>query len=312
MTLGAIYGMGHIDHLFILGGEIMPNRNNDDDQKQAVLRQFLSEPELSHHRLEESKTGYIKKVSTVSGFASIAWTSTREPQQFHDEFVLRLTSVRSNEGADTTQAVMDLKAKRAEDPLSFLREEKAVIERFNLFDLSLAPLPVIVPFSKCIKLANDDTSARGIYELLLQHTQISALINQHKRKSAKGCILADWPDYEAAYELVQHGAYKVQDPLSENARAEFTKLLKHAADSNADTSTVLTNAEICNILDRPRTTVNGWIRQWLNADMLEMSEEARGKKRYWVTGTLPEAKALGLITPETARAVYEQSGADVS
>lgn len=93
MTAGALYQLGHLDHIFILGGELKVARPGEDTSMQQIFRQFISEPKITHHRLEEQQGAvgkkYVSTEHTVSGFASIAWTSTKEPEALNDEFALR-------------------------------------------------------------------------------------------------------------------------------------------------------------------------------------------------------------------------------
>lgn len=179
MTTGALFGLGHIENKFILGGELKILKAGEDDDTQRVLRQFISEREITHHRLEGAVTstgrGYVMTAHSVSGVAAIAWTSTKDPQALNDEFAARLTSVRTDDSSDVTSEVMRLKAQRAQDPIGTQAAEDAIVEIFHNFDLSLESLHVTVPFADLIVIDNSDTTARSNFDMLLQHTMISAL-----------------------------------------------------------------------------------------------------------------------------------------
>jgi DNA-binding transcriptional ArsR family regulator len=294
MTTGAIYGLGHLDHLFILGGELRALKPGEDDQTQQVLRQFLSEKELTHHRLEEKgngQGGYERTEHTVTGFASIAWTSTKDPVEFKDEFALRLTSVPANDSSNVTSEVMLLAAARAKAPTKSRNIERAAIERFQNFDLSLEPLDVIIPYAEYIVLKNTDTTARGIFEILLAHIRISALYNQHKidrNRDEHGCIIATVEDYKSAHELVTKGAFKIFDPVSPGAKEVYGTASKHFEEKT------FSMKELVDATQRPRSTLQGYMAQLKEADMVEEFFDGRSK-RFKLLGSIIESSYLGLV-----------------
>ena len=307
MTPGAIYSLGIIDHKFILGGELRVSRPGEDDSTQQLLRQFISERELTHQRLEETAKGGAKRYErtshTVGGFASISWTATKDPNALKDEFALRLTAVASDEAENVTLEVQMLKAQRAKDPKGTKVAEQAVIEQFNLFDLSLQPGDVVIPFADKIMLKNTDTASRGLYQILLSHVEISTLYNQHKRnKDENDCWIATREDYAPAHLLVDRGAFRVLDPISPSARESFATLSdKLNSEGFGNRNRELRLKDISAILGKPRSTVQDQIAQLLSAEMLMVTNEPNdpGPRRYRLVGgaTMPTAE-LGLTPIE--------------
>lgn len=300
MTAGAVFSLGHLEHKFILCGELQVYRPGEDDLFQRVMRQFISEAEITHVRLEERQSNkgsqYTRTTHTVSGFAAVAWTSTRDPHEFKDEFALRLTSIPSNEDEATTNDVMDLKLSRAEDSSHSSLEEN-VVKQFNNFDLSLEALDVTIPFAKRIKPRNRDTSMRGIVDLMILHIEISALINQHARKrDANGKVIAEQEDYDNTYLLVNLGAHRVQAVMGNAATESFGVLRSKIADLDAP----LTIREIGKHTGKHQNTVKGYIDKWIKADLIaEQPRYGKNARKFVILDSADASTpSLGLIPPE--------------
>lgn len=313
ITEGALYQLGYLDHLFILGGELRKHRPGDDDSMQQLLRQFLSEPELTRIRLEEQASGKGEKYKltshTVGGYASVAWTTTQQTQLMHDEFASRLTAYPSNESAATTMEVQKLKAARAKDPLGAAIIQAETVEKFNKFDLSLEPLSVAIPFADQIILSSKDTTARAIFEQLLEHIQISALYNQHNRaRSADGCIIATVEDYESAHELVAKGAFKAMETVSREALELYELIKKQQALAGKDIAD-FTLQDLIDWTEKPRSTLQGYVLQLLRADMMvEIAGPRNNAKHYLLKERTIAKQDLGMVSPDALRSNFGSNG----
>lgn len=307
MTVGAVYSLGRLEHIFILCGELRVSGKAEDDDLQRVLRQFISEPEMTHVRLEEVNTAggkkYVRTEHTVSGVASIAWTTTKDSELLNDEFTARLTAIESNSSIEVTKRVMELKAARAKSPLQHKEAEREMIELFQLFDLSLRPLEVAIDYSDKICISPTDPSARSNYDLLLQHIKISALYNQHQReRDSDGCIVATFYDYEAAYELMERGAYRALDPLSGPARSALQQFRQTW---NLDDQ--FTVYDLMKKFGKARTTVQDWLKQWTVADLVDEIGSFDRKTCYRLNDREIAEHDLGWVTPASLSAILRNT-----
>jgi len=192
---------------------------------------------------------------------------------------------------------MELKAARAQDPVRTSAIEEQTIKQFQQFDLSLKSYEVKIPFADKVMLANDDTTARGHYELVLQHTKISAVINQHKDDRLKdhdGTLVATVEDYEAAYLLVSAGAYQVFNPVSKGPSDAYQKAKVEWTDR------AFRECEMIRFLGNPQSTVQGWIKLWLKNGMAE-NVGLGDNKAYRLLEWTPCDKTLGLVSPADLR-----------
>jgi hypothetical protein len=198
--------------------------------------------------------------------------------------------------------VQGLKADRAKHPQETKAAEGQVIELFNLFDLSLEPYEVVIPFADKIILNNRDTSARGIFELVLCHIRISALYNQYKRgQDSAGCLIATLEDYEAAHLLVSTGAFRVLDPISSAARDAFDSLCqKFERRTGFGLPPEFRLKDVVKLLGKPRTTCQGIVAQLVAAEMISIIDPMdTGPKRYWIADTKDSGVCdLGLVAIE--------------
>ena len=78
-------------------------------------------------------------------------------------------------------------------------------------------------------------------------------------------------------------------PLSSQSREAFEQFKERVPGDGA-----WSKAQMVQVLNRPRSTVTGWIDQWLQADMIEESDNSR-LENYRLTGFMPEDRALGAI-----------------
>ncbi len=317
MTVGSIYQLGELDHLFILAGELRPIRRGEDDSLQHTFRQFISEPEIVHRRLEERVCAegkkYLVTEHKVTGSAAIVWTSTKDPQTLKDEFALRLITIKSDESPDTTERVQRLKASRAKTPIQTKEVEEGIKRLLRNFDLSLKPYVVAIPFADLIILRNTDTTARAIYQLMLHHIEISALLNQHKedrKKTDDRCIIATLEDYEAAYELISHGAFQILNTVSKAAKAayfNFYELWKNRINEP------FSHKHVMELLKAPKANVSEWLPQWVECEMIDEDEDNwknPSRKKYILQPWADSDQGLGLVTPEELRKLLAGSIAE--
>lgn len=308
ITPGALYQMGVIDHKFILGGELTVLKPGEDDIFQQTLRQWLSEPELTHIRLEKTKSGnsYEQVKNTVSGVASVAWTSTKDPYLMKDEFVLRLILLSSDDSRITTENAQTLTADRAVSPEAAEEQEKFYIEAFHNYDLSLKHIPVKIPFAHAIKIESSDTTARSTYEQLLQQTEISTLLHQHQRELDGRYLISTLADPKAAYDLVNDGAFRLFNPISKTCKTTFEEISKVVTDGEG-----FSIPDLQKMVRIPRSTLQDHLIILRQSGVVEELPEkgVRNAKRYKILSRqLPEGLDLGLVEPDRLQHLFDQDG----
>lgn len=314
MTLGVARDLGVLNHVFIVMGEIAPKKPGEDDEVQRHWRQLVSDREFIHkYKAMNPATGKYETVTTVtSGHGAIAQCGTAEPHKFDDQWANRTNVVSLSDNPQTTDEVLSLRAEEARKPLEAEAKAKSAQELWSVFDRSLQPLGVEIPFSHAIKPTERRSSSRRLINLLNGHVQISALLHQHEReKTSEGLIVATWDDYEAAYELVDATAPRTLETMGDTSRSAYLRAVAELSGRE----TKVTIPSLVAILGQPQSTVRGYVTAWLSAELIIDTKAKLGKAKIYqvIAGSEEEAKKalaatrqdLGLIPPEVAKKRFE-------
>jgi hypothetical protein len=186
------------------------------------------------------------------------------------------------------------------NPVDAIKKEEQAKILFNAFDLTLSPMQVFIPFADLIMPEARDTTSREIFDQILKHIQISALIYQHQRKRYNDGIVAQLEDYINAYELVINGTFNVLDPLSSRARKAFEEVLDSFAsnaNSNSENSRRFTQKDLQELLVAPASTVSDWIHAWQSRELIDCPNFPQKPYRYRILVNEIRSYSLGLISP---------------
>lgn len=295
ITDRAMYYIGDIKGKYIIFGEVAPVKTGDDDPKQMAWRQLISENRLTLQSVERGEDGHNTAVlHTTEGPAVIVAATTTEQTAWNDEFVNRQSWVRSDDSVEATKQVCDLIAARAASPWTVCNTD-AIGAKWQTLHRILEPLPVVIRFADLIKPTLPHVSVRRLFTLVLTYTRISALLYQAQREKMKidgvKYLVADITDYERAYRLLQANAPRVLDAVSQPAAHALEKL-RGTLESRS-----LTQGEIRAILGHPKTTVQRWIGELVDAGLMSVDSK-KGRSYVYILGAgTATTVELGLVPP---------------
>ncbi len=305
LTENALNYVGSLENKVLKLGELPPRKPNEkeDTPQWSYLRQLISDNKLERgvsQKREDGKGIELKKYVT-NGPCVIWATTTRNSQDFIDELVNRCGWIQSDESEETTKAVNAEQSKRDEKPQDYsLEDEQKICRIWQAFNANLKPCPVIIPYAHHLQPNPKYLTARRLYPLISNNVQVSALLHQATRKTEtyneKQYLVATIADYENIYEQINSGAPKVLDVVAPAALEAFTNIKDRLVNKK------LTVADLIKLLVATDPTVRRWRKQWLNAGLLVLCEDKKGKSELVELGVVQpeeiESMALGIITPQ--------------
>ncbi len=300
MSSLAGYYLGDIKNLVLALGELKPLKPGEDDEKQMALRQLVSENKISR-AIPEKVDGKMELSEKVTeGPCVITASTTCDSQAFNDEWANRCYWIQSDDSEDTTKKALSVKAKRAARQDKTTREALTKLRgKWQAYNASLQPLPVVIPYAEMVIPASAHVTVRRLFDLLLDYVRVSALLHQKTRDSksydSQDCVVASTGDYKLALELLLQNAPKTLENCGDRAYEAFSKAKSDLVQVNK-----FKQVDLERILKQPRSTVQGYLRQWQNAGLVTECEKSYGNsKLYQVESVNLLRQDLGLVTYET-------------
>lgn len=301
MSNMALQYIGDIKHKYVMFGEMAPPVDGQDDPRQMALRQLLSENKITHYTVAQiDKRNVAQKLETEGPCVAVA-TTTKDPKNFHDELQNRAVWVPSNDSVETTRLVLSAVADHAANPVQQKSSHRdVVLKAVHQFHRELKPLTVIIPFAEKIKPQNDHVTARRLFPMLLNLVKAFALLHQNvrERREINGVevLVATEEDYRWAFEVLAPSAPRVLEAVPERARRAFDEVLKPAMQDTKPRST----KEIQQLLKQPDSTVRRWLKDYVEAGLLDCLDFKYGKQNVYSLSsedTSHYTQDLGLIQP---------------
>ena len=300
MSDQALNYMGDIKGKYLTLGEIAPQVDGQDDPRQMMMRQLISENKITRGVVDrpDGKTNTYKEIVT-EGPAVIIATTTKEPSKFNDEFQNRNIWVASPDSPEVTAAVLDSVAKSAENPGSEHEMLSLTIKAFQQFHRELQPLPVRIPYANQIKPKSEHVTVRRLYKLILNYVRTHALLHQHRRAhedhNGVEVLVATVADYEAAYRVLVSGAPRVLEACCPAARKVFYEVLKPALEAAPMKS--LTTAQVRKLLKQPSSTLHRWLGDYVKDELLIEGGKDLRQNVYFLNDEPETTQELGLVHP---------------
>lgn len=304
MSKQALNYLGSVQGKVIVLGEFFPEREGEDDTGQTYIRQLLSEGRIT--RLVVEKTDGCTnepELKTTEGPCSIIATTTREPSAFNDELQNRCSFLPTDASPAATAKVLARQAEKAKRP--WAKENRRLARRQQVwreFHSRLTALPVVIPFADEATLQAEDITARRLQPLLFMYVSLSALLHQGVREiveqGGERFIVASLDDYANAFRLLTVNAPRPLAAVSEAARAAYETLRPKLA-----TGGVLSTGEIQTHLRRPKQTCQRWLKELVDAGLLEQDGKFGRQNRYSMgVGDVSSGDQLGLVPPNQVAA----------
>lgn len=227
----SLYYLGSIAGKYILGGEIKADKPGEDDPLQQAFRQLMSENKITRTTVEHDETGkLVTVVHETSGPVVFTLTTTKELQEFNDEFANRLTWHATSDDPELTEAVLHAQAESATRPPGATPKSinDLEIEAWQTYHRNLKPLNVVVPYAKQIVPQSREVTIRRLYPMVLNYIKALALLHQASRpvveNGSNPYVVASLEEYQIAYKLITANAPRVLDILSKRDRDMYAKL----------------------------------------------------------------------------------------
>lgn len=300
MSEQAINYLGDIRNKYVMLGEIAPLVDGQDDYRQTMMRQLVSENKISR-AIADPETKSITWQET-HGPCVLTATTTKEPSKFNDELQNRASWVVSNDSEAITSAVLKSIATRAQNPIRKDDSELQLqIKAFQEFHRRLQPLPVRVPFADAIIPVNTHVTVRRLSNLVLNFVRANALLHQfvRVREALEGVevIVAEIADYEIAHRVLSGAAPRVLEVCSDREIRMFNEVLKPAFQV---AQRPLSTSDIAKLLKQPISNVYRWLTSYLKDGLLvriEGSDSRRHLYKLNPDSTGFSQQELGLVHP---------------
>lgn len=295
----ALFYLGSLKHKYVIGGELKALMPGEDDDYQQAFRQLISENKITRTVVEKGDKGNLEPhVHTTEGPATFICTTTREQNEFNDEFVNRLSWCATSDDPELTKLVLKSQAKAASAPPDSLDKgiKEIEVEAWRSFHRELNDFPVVIQFSEKIIPAAPDVTARRLYPLLLNYTRVSTILHQATRRTIVNneipCLEATVDDYRLAYELITANAPRTLDLVSNKGRKVYSEL-RQAFDFNE-----FTRAAAQPILRLSLSVVKRYLGELKNAGCLNLIGKDGKSYVYQIVDTPPDCQHLGLVNPD--------------
>ncbi len=233
----SLYYLGSISGKYVVGGEIRIDEHGEDDPVQQAFRQLISENRITRTVVEADESGELRSVvKETAGPVSFTLTTTREQQEFNDEFANRLSWHSTSDDPNLTTAVLNAQAESAARPPASKSKSSndLEIEAWQTYHRALKPINVVVPFAKQIVPNSREVTMRRLYPMVLNYIKALALMHQASRPMVENgsnpYLTADHEDYVNAYKLITENAPRVLDLLSERVQNYYAMLSSHFGD----------------------------------------------------------------------------------
>ncbi len=227
----SLYYLGSIAGKYILGGEIKADKPGEDDPLQQAFRQLMSENKITRTTVEHDDTGkLVPVVHETSGPVVFTLTTTKELQEFNDEFANRLTWHATSDDPELTEAVLLAQAESAASPPEAAPKSTndLEVEAWQAYHRNLKPLNVVVPYAKQIVPQSREVTIRRLYPMVLNYIKALSLLYQASRPVVENgtnpYVVASLAEYRIAYKLIMANAPRVLDVLSKRDRDMYAKL----------------------------------------------------------------------------------------
>jgi predicted transcriptional regulator len=315
MSEQAMNYLGDLRHKYVMLGEIAPQIDGQDDYRQTMMRQLISENKITRAIVDKETQSIVWK--ETHGPCVLTATTTKEPSKFNDELQNRAGWVVSNDSEAITAAVLDSIATRAQNPV---RNDDATlqlaIKAFQEFHRSLQPLAVQVPFAQSIKPVSTHVTVRRLLNLVLNYVRANALLHQHVREhelvNGVDTIVAEIEDYEVAYRVLSNAAPRVLEVCSDKEIRMFQEVLKPAFQV---AGRPLSTSDIAKLLKEPQSNVYRWLSSYVKDGLLIRIESGESKRgfSYKLNPNNSEftKQELGLVHPSVLKdplAAYRAAG----
>jgi hypothetical protein len=313
-TPKALFYLGDIKHKYFVGGELKLEELGKDDPWQQAFRQLISDNKISLLSVEKDESGKNSLITkTTEGPAAFIQTTTLEPTDLNDEYVNRLSIVRTDDSDEMTRKVLKAQAhaaahRHSDEDRRLIELELAAWQRFHA---ELPPRDVIIPFAEHIEPSVSHVTMRRVSALLHNYIRVSALLHQVTRAIDEGDrIIATIEDYKTAHKLITETAPKITEVLTKVHRAVLKTIMEKFPPGTL--SGVFTVTDCMKLLGKSESQVRKYIKRLRDIGCIETSKvegETRyrdGKiPRYQVVADPPLAVDLGFITPEELHERWE-------
>lgn len=281
MSEQAMNYLGNVQHTYIMLGEIAPQVDGQDDFRQIMMRQLISENKITRAIVDKETQSIVWK--ETHGPCVLTATTTKEPSKFNDELQNRAGWVVSNDSEAITTAVLDSIATRAQNPVRIDDAQLALsIKAFQEFHRSLQALAVQVPFAPSIKPVSTHVTVRRLLNLVLNYVRANALLHQHVRQHEEingvDTVIAEPADYEVAYRVLSNAAPRVLEVCSDKEMRLFQDVLKPALQA---AQRPLSTSEIAKLLKEPPSNVYRWLSSYLKDGLLIRVDSGESKRAFF-------------------------------
>lgn len=226
----------HYVHGFLSLAEASPLRQNgvgEENERVAMLREFLSSGRLVHQTVEKSlETGQFETRTKVKE-GPCAFLCTTTQTVIDAEMDTRLTTLRTDETGEQTWRIME--GDGPDNPEFEVRLTYS-IEVWHAYQrwLALSPNKAVIPYRREIVWCMKETTERPAvrfrrdFNSLKTAIRVSVLMHQeHRERNKRGFVIANLQDYENARRII---APTMDETVGAVVSDQVGDLVKHVKD----------------------------------------------------------------------------------
>jgi len=261
------------------------------DTSEYLVRSLLSESCVSYGVVEKGDDGKLHSVrKQLDGPTGLVMTTTAS--KIHPENATRLFEIPVTDTPDQTRAINLVTGRRH----SGLEERPPDLAPWVAFQdyLSAGPTQVVIPFAQEVAQLTSDRAVRmrrSLNQVLLLTGTRALIHQQHRKRDAKGRVVATLDDYEAVRELVLD---IVGEAVSSSVTAAIRQTVQAVAAIRDELggSFPVTNKQLEDKLDIGKSAVSRRVSKAIDLGYLVNEEAIKGKPMKLKIGDpMPEDQA---------------------
>ena len=296
MTPQALFHMkpGSLCHRFIVAGERSKLQNDEASEATRALREMLSAGRLV--KLMPIKVNGEIQTMSIEQDGPISYVESTTLTKIMVEDANRCVLLNTDERSKQTRKIIEQTAAFYSGKALGGQVEQVIL-RHHAAQRMLKPYTVVIPYAKDLGVMFDDkrVETRRAFPQLMSLIQASALLHQRQREiDDDGRLLADPYDYEVArWLLLKPMSRLLGGQVSDPALRFHIRLLDWFDSGQTFNTTEARKKEAGS-----KSSVNGWLRELQEEEMVELLEPGRGAKpAEWKVLPESEAKRVPTILP---------------